>query len=386
MYSKNKIRLLFLSILLPILIQAQPDFNQLVEYEGIRCFLDTKKENVAYYSPGKLSVATDREGKPDFNFLQTRYTGSVVYDDRNSYRFNSIISFRVIMEQIQAEKIKRMKNAIFPGKNDPLLLPLPVSNIKTNLIFISVEEGQADADSTVFTGGNLSSENNKGLNRKGTYWREREFSLRLDNHSSQALWEMLDNKQTLMSLNYAFFSEGIKQPVEVIMSDAEKKIFEQMLNQYEENEDSAEIKEICIKSDAFAIRIDTEKWPGLMNKVDINEQVPPGYAALEVRCYDFNDNLRPDLFAKQIEIKATGVGRGDVIAKTTFSQKAPDIYMQNIKFPYAVRLDKPLFYRVTSISQEKPPEKTEWIEQEMWADIIDITSSESEIEKINFDE
>jgi len=294
MYSKNKIRLLFLSILFPVILPAQPDFNQLVEYEGIRCFLDTKKENVAYYSPGKLSVATDREGKPDFNFLQTRYTGSSVYDGRNSYRFNSIISFRVIMEKIPAGKIKKIKNAIFPRKNDPLLLPLPVSNIKTNLIFIPVEEVQADTDSTVFTGGNLSSESNKGLNRKGTYWREREFSLRLDNHSSQALWEMLDNKQTLMSLSYAFFSEGTKQPVEEIISDAERKIFEQMLDQYEENEDSAEIKEICIKSDAFAIRIDTKKWPELMNKVDINEQVPPGYAAIEVRCYDFNDNLRAD--------------------------------------------------------------------------------------------
>ncbi|MGC9355833.1 MAG: hypothetical protein ACP5D9_18445, partial [Mariniphaga sp.] len=137
---------------------------------------------------------------------------------------------------------------------------------------------------------------------------------------------MLDNKQTLMSLGYAFFSEGTKQPTKEIISNDEKKILEKLTDQYGQKKDSAEIKEICIKSDAFAIRIDTEKWPGLMTKVDINEQVPPGYAALEVRCYDFNDNLRPDLFAKQIEIKATGVGRGDVIAKTTFSQKAPDIY------------------------------------------------------------
>ncbi len=375
MHTKRKIPWLLLLAALPHVLFGQPDFSRPVEAAGIRCFFDASDEQMVYYSPGALSIARDREGKPDFNFLQTRYTGNVVYDDRNSIRFNSVIRFRVVMDPIPAEKIEAIKSTLFPGKNSGQLRPLPLSDIKSNLIFTPVEENGSPSDTATLAGGYLSAENRKGRSQKGTYWREREYSLRLEKHSSQAVRNMLEKGQTLMSLTYAFFSDGVDPPPEALLSNGEKELLEKITETYEHKKDSAEIKRVCVRSDAFSVRLDPDKWPELLRQVDINEQVPPGYAALEVRCYDFNNRLRDDLFAKQIEIKAKGVGRGDVVSKAAFSKEEPGINVHHIKFPYAVRLDQPFYYRVTSISQEKPPERTPWIKREFWADIIDITST-----------
>ncbi len=375
MHTKSKIAGLLLLAALPHVLLGQPDFSRPVEAAGIRCFFDSSDEQMIYYSPGALSIARDREEQPDFNFLQTRYTGNVIYDDRNSIRFNSVIRFRVVMEQIPAEKIGAIKSILRPGKNSVQLRPLPLSDIKSNLVFTPVEKNSPASDTTTFSGGNLSAENRKGRSQKGTYWREREYSLRLEKHSSQAVRNMLEKGQTLMSLTYAFFSDGVNAPPETLLSNGEKKLLEEITETVEQKRDSVEIKRVCVRSDAFSVRLDAGKWPELMRQVDINEQVPPGYAALEVRCYDFNNRLRSGLFAKQIEIKAKGAGRGDVVSKAAFSKEDPDINVHHIKFPYAVRLDQPFYYRVTSISQEKPPERTPWIKRERWADIIDITSS-----------
>jgi hypothetical protein len=49
-------------------------------------------------------------------------------------------------------------------------------------------------------------------------------------------------------------------------------------------------------------------------------------------------------------------------------------------------LDKPLFYRVTTISDNSPPVKTQWKQQNSWTSMIDITSSPEEIVKQDNDD
>ena len=129
-----------------------------------------------------------------------------------------------------------------------------------------------------------------------------------------------------------------------------------------------------VKAGAFEVIIDTEKWPDLISKVDINEQIPPDYAAINVYCYDFNNELRQDLAQKKIEIEATGVGGGKVTLKYTFRNNTPDIYVCDLKFPYAVRIDTTYRYRVTEITTGGYINRTEWITQGSWHEILDITS------------
>ena len=124
-------------LLLPLWGFTQPNFNQVVEHDGVRCFRDAEKPDIAYYAPGALSVALDRDGKPDFNFLQTRYTGNVAYSDRGESRFLSILRFRVKMEKLPSEKISSIKKLLWPsGKG--LLRPVPIANIKAMLVFTPV--------------------------------------------------------------------------------------------------------------------------------------------------------------------------------------------------------------------------------------------------------
>ena len=377
--SKKHI-VIILNLILPLYGIAQPDFGNSVEIDGIKCFRDAKNINTAYYTPGTLSLKYDHDGKPDFKFLETRYTGNAAYNDRGEIRFLSILRFKVIMDHIPSEKLSRIKKTLWPHGGGHLR-PLPVTSVKTMLVFIPVAGENENTDSLTFTRGDLSADNTEGLNSKGEYWRERDYYLKVDDQTAQLLSKSFELGSPLISLSYAFFSSGVNIPQNKIITEGEDKILKDIEKHIKENQDTTIVEQICVRSDAFPVTVDTHKWPDLVKQIDINEEIPPGYAALEVRCYDFYNGLRPDLFAKKIEIKAQGVGHGDVIIKKTFSSKTPDIYVYNITFPYAVRLDKPLFYRVTTISDNSPPEKTQWKQQNSWTSMIDITSSPEQIVK-----
>jgi hypothetical protein len=129
-----------------------------------------------------------------------------------------------------------------------------------------------------------------------------------------------------------------------------------------------------IKAGAFEVTIDTEKWPDLIAKIDINEQIPPDYAAVDVYCYDFHNNLRPDLAQKKVEIEAAGVGGEKVILRYTFRSDTPDIYAYDMKFPYAVKIDVPYRYRLTEITRSGTVTRADWKTRQSWNGILDITS------------
>ena len=376
--NMNRLLFFFFSFLVVgTQLRAQPDFNQGVTCGELRCFRDVKLAGVAYYAPGKLILSVDDQGKPDLDFIQTRYTGTVTYSDRGETHFWSLIRFTVKLETFSANQLKKAKELLWPGGKG-LLRPLPVADIQTAMVFTAIDEDDQPVENALVNG-SLSSNNEKGVNTNGVFWKEREYTLKLDSYSAQALAKSLEKGPSLMSLQYAFFSTGVKaQVAEEIITEGERAILDTLIKHLEQSEDSLTSEVICVRSDVLPVTIDVAKWPDLIRQIDINEEVPPGYAALEVRCYDFNNNLRPDLFAKKVEVKARGVGHGEVVVQATFSSKAVDLYVHQIKFPYAVRLDQPVFYRVTSIGDEAPPVKSDWIELPLWSGLIDITSSGDE--------
>jgi len=48
---------------------------------------------------------------------------------------------------------------------------------------------------------------------RGVYWKEREYTLKLDNNSSQILWDGLSKGLTIMSFFLCLFLKGCKVPV-----------------------------------------------------------------------------------------------------------------------------------------------------------------------------
>ena len=376
---KNILTIFFM--VFSFLSNAQPDFNARIVVEGVQCYRDAAFPGRAYYVPHKLSVAKDRDGKPDFIFIQTRYTGTRTYGDEGAERFHSIIKFRIIMERYSPELLEKVKSKLWNNISKAELLPVPICSIETLLGFPSLAAGSPGSDTITFSNGSFTSDTDKGKSISGAYWTERVFSVFLDENSSKIIWDAFINNQTIISFSYAFFARGVINPSADITSglDEASRILVKM---FEELKDTISQENYCVLADAFSFEIDAKKWPGLMKKIDINEEIPPGYPVLQVRCYDFANDFRPDLYAKNVEFKATGVGKGDVIVRIRFDQKNPDLYVNNIHFGYAVRLDKPLYYRVTEISENIEPEKTDWLLLDTWHSMIDITSSKDKINKV----
>ncbi len=366
------------ALALPVIVTAQPDFSRATVVEDLKCFPDATDVRTYYYEPGKLAIATNDEDKPDFKFIQLRYTGTAAYGDQGNFRFRNILRFRVLMTQPEKQQLLAVKLALAKTQNRTTidLRPMPIRNINTVLVFTPIDGSVSlPGDTTTLYGGNFSADGKQGVSQRGMYWKERDFSMRLDNESSQALAGAFEKGQLLMSVGYAFFSEGVNSITNDFQISGNKVFTEELQKKLSEAQDSLKVNEHCVMTDALAVHIDTEKWPDLVSQIDINEEIPPGYAALEIRCYDFNNNLDSTLYVKKIEVKATGVGGNNVITQVSFSRKTPDIYAQDIHFNYAVKMDEPFYYRITTVSDEGMPQKTGWIEQQSWTSLIDITGT-----------
>jgi hypothetical protein len=116
-----------------------------------------------------------------------------------------------------------------------------------------------------------------------------------------------------------------------------------------------------------------------VNKIDINDRLPPGYASLDIYCYDFQQDLVPGQFAKRVEIEALSPTGKIVRTAIAFSRSSPEIYGQLLRIPRAVDFTAPYRYRVISVMETgELKEIIAWTERERWAEMLDITSNPDE--------
>lgn len=351
---------------------AQPDFSGAFRKHGVVLFRDVKLSNVYYYLPGDLEIARASDGKPDLNFIMMRYTGSSVYDESESIRYRNIFSMRLVMKNVIDDSLRLAKAELDTRSMSLLLKPLPISAIEAMLVFIPVG---ANDTTTIVRKGDLSAEGESGYSSYGSYWQERYFTVYLDNHSANILLEAVRKDLTAISFMYAFYSKGKSRTSIPDFSGHHQlaRTFRQQLKD-EESHSRDTLRECIIKSNAFAIYIDTLRYPHLVRQIDINNGVPPGYAVLNVRNYDFANGLRDDLYEKTVELQATGAGGGKVDAQVTFRSSDPDLTSTNFKFKYAVRLDKPYRYRIRELFSDGRERITNWKDVSMWSALLDVTT------------
>ena len=364
-------------------VTAQPDMAGKYVFGDLAVYRDATVLNRFYYLPGDLQVATDVDGKPDFKLLLMRYTGTAAYDDQGSNRFRSLMQMRIVHKSMPEDDLKELKQKLRTIIANPELRPFPVKNLKTVIVY-SVPGTNENEEKTVSDQESYFSQEGSETVRN-EYWKERTFATRLDNAAANIFWDALQARQTILSVGFAFYSDVFNsQQTDLDVSGTRGAVskLDEMIKTTEEIARADTLLDTrVIKAGAFEVIIDTEKWPDLITKVDINEQIPPDYAALNVYCYDFNNELRDDLAQKKIEIEATGVGGKTVSLKYTFRYDTPDIYACDLKFPYAVRIDTPYRYRMTEITTSGAMSRTEWITGGSWHEILDITTkSESQSE------
>lgn len=370
---------LFLTLIIFFLtgiISAQPDMARKYVLDSFVVYRDTRVANLFYYLPGDLKIAADSEGRPDFRLLLMRYTGTRTYGDQGVQRFRNLLQMRVIHTCYSANNLKSIVQKLKTYATDPVLRPMPVKDLRAVLV-CSLTGTEKNQEKTITEQEGYFSQENDNPDRN-EYWKERNFIIRLDNAAADILWNALQEQQTILSVGFVFYSDvfnSLKTDLNSYGNAGVTGALSEILRTENETEGADSLLDTrVIRAGAFEILIDLAKWPDLITKVDINEQIPPDYAAVDIYCYDFHNDLRPDLAQKKIEVEATGVGGEKVILRYTFRSDTPDIYAYDLKFPYAVKIDVPYRYRLTEISRSGTITRADWKTRQSWSGILDITS------------
>lgn len=333
---------------------------------------DAQNALAFYYPPGSLHVAEDAAGGPDLRFLQMIYMGSHATDDPGRFIARSVLSFRVRMSAPSGADLAAARAALPAGAR---LLPLPIRRAETTVVWTPL------ADTTAATpaaspepqaaGSGRLEDADGGAVTDGGYWTERIFTLNPDPLSSQALWDALQKRRVLLSVSYTFFSAGDTEGPTAVSgtADAVGAIATAAPRPHATKEDVA-----AVRTDTLAIVLAPSAVADRLKRVDLNQAVPPGYAALDIRCYDFGNALRPDLALKTVEVAASGVSGRPVTRAVSFRSSTPDVTSATLRFPFAVRLDRPFRYRVTEVSRDGDAHVGAWHEQAEWARLLDLTS------------
>lgn len=347
---------------------SQPDLSTKQIIEGNEIYRDFRRMNVYYFMPGKLRLATEADGKPKFMLIASRYTGTSVYGDAGEKKFRNILQFGISMEQTSIETLQKIKNQL--GGNQISLFTMPIKNIETMVLLPSASgnEVQKIGKNGAFTSGN-------GEDNQGGYWKERMYSIHLENYEAELVTKILQEGKLLLSFSYAFIGNAIRGTKIIKKVSSPRQVFQSVPTEsIQVIKADTVITTLPLRSETISIDVDASKW-NFIRKIDINDNVPPAYSVLEARCYDFTNQLRPDLAVKVLDIEATGLNDVMVsLPSIKFLSSQPSVNTISASFPYAVKLTKPLRYRISEYKKNGERIKLDWITKENWIDIIDITT------------
>jgi len=345
--------------------------------EGIRIYADSSNRSRFYYAPGALSVALDDKGIPQVSFLQMRYMGTSVSGDKGEFRTHSVLSFRVKMSAITGSKLASVKAKLrMEGVRAPNLVPLPISRVESTLNYVPLKEEHAvpspdGTEPTPVTIGEAALQAVDDKKPTGGYWDERVFTISPDDATSQALWTALQSGKVILSLSYAFYSDGIAPDEEKPTVQGNVPVTTPT------DKDTPKQKTTdphVVLADTLTVTVDAKQAQELFKQIDINESVPANYAALSIYCYDFNNSLRPDLFEKVVEIQANSVTGDPITAEVAFSRTSPDVYSATVRFKFAVSLKDPYKYRIREITTDGVEKITPWQIGKPWSQMLDVTT------------
>ncbi|MCC6280541.1 MAG: hypothetical protein IT262_08075 [Saprospiraceae bacterium] len=372
----NKYRFIVLLLLLAgyNTLAAQPLWSTKQQVGERVVFKDDKVRNKYYYGPGKLFLSTDRDGKPVFQLIAMRYTGTGLAGTKGEKRFTNLLQFSVSMKPVSTAELESLRKELkLPASAQ--LSPLPIRHLESVIVSGVGRPGADDSGRIRKQTGSQ----DQGDTAPGVYWTERTFTVPLENHEAQILWDQQVNGRVAISLNYAFYANVLQYDAQDIKITGDSALVENLKGGIGEITQDTVLSSEIVSGDVLNIVVDAEKYPDVFKKIDINENsIPPAYAALEVKCFDFSLDVRPDLAFKSVEIEGTSVTGQPVLVKTKFSQKLPDVTNKFVSFPYALRMDRPLRYRVVEVPYDGDRYQGAWMQIESGANLVDATTPQKE--------
>lgn len=360
------------------ILSAQPIMNSSQTIAGRKIYQDLLKSNKFYFAPSQLKLAYQSDGRPDFQFLSLSYSGNYVNGDQNQIQHTNLLYFTVEQAIITQAELAAIEETLSIQNLE--LRPLPISTVSTAIV-------SPLPDGEYLKISNQGSFEPLGNSHSNGAWTKRSFTLRLDNLQAELLLSNIKAGFLPINLGYAFYADVILDNRGLVTIEGDSTVVEELeeLAEGVTTLDSLPKKHL-IFSDVVSFHLDTSKWKDLIIIKHLSSGIPPSWPAVEIRCYDFNHQLRPDLALKTIELRATGVSsRKVVLPKKRFSSTSPDLHTIQVKFPYAIRMDEPLEYKVTTYTLNGRKEKTDWITLDSWFTLIDLTTfpEENEVKQIS---
>ena len=376
---------LLAGVLVAVPAAAVPDLQGARALGALTVYPDDRRATLYYYGPGEIAVALDADGRPDLHLLQTRYTGNAAAGDRGTIVFRSLLSVRVVQQAASPQELESARRALGAAVE---LRPVPIQRLEAALVYAAVgadaPPAPAGEDARPLPGGHFESADGEAA---GAFWSERTYVLALGPEDAQLFWDALQHGRVALSLGYAFFALGTASAPPVLevagpaaLGDALRRRVTAAARPPGPSPAlaAAAPAAILLRAGATAVTLDAQRWPELLRRVDVNDSLPPGYAALDVYCYDFNNLLRPDLYGKLVDLEAEGVAGGRIALATTFQAAHPDLYARSLRFPVAVRLDRPYRYRVTEVGLDGTSRSGAWTAADSWNHVLDVTSAPAE--------
>jgi hypothetical protein len=357
---------------------AVPDLASRRTTGAMMVFADDQRPDLFYYAPLEIRLVAAPDGKPDFSFVEMRYTGSALSRDRGLVLHRSFVTLRVQLPPHSADELARCARSLGVGGRAADLRPLPIRRLEAALIYSSIGTSP-DTTARALPGGRFQGSREAEGPAGESYWTERVFTVGVDSLTAQALHATLENGQLSMSLGYAFVADGrlAREPWGAV--DGPQALSEALGRELSgpSGTDLARRDSVLrrvVVAGAIPIRVDARRWPDLLRRVDVDADSRAGFAALEVYCYDFRDNRRPDLYEKQVEVEAESVGGQPVRLQVAFARAHPDVYSASLRFPVAVKLDRPYHYRVAELRPDGSSTQGNWRAGRDWVGLLDLTT------------
>ncbi|MGD8497089.1 MAG: hypothetical protein PVF05_13015 [Gemmatimonadales bacterium] len=354
-------------------LAAQPALDRAREAGPLTVFPDAELERRFYYLPGPLELAR-RDGRPAMLFLLTRYSGSRLTGDQGEASIFAHLSFDVKQRPVRKAALDDARRVLASeGISAPDLQLLPIRRTEARVIYAPLAGGRPDTlEAGAFETGRAGS---------GTL-QERRYSLRLDRASAEAMWKMFESERTLVSFSYAYVATGVigsGNEIETEGSIESAGSFEAPTGAADGESETLR----TVRADAFEVLVDPERDADLIRVVDMNADRPlqPNHGVLDVRCYDFRNDLRPDLAMKIVELEGRAANGRTARDMVIFRAARPDEAVHRVRFPFAVRVDAPLRYRVREIAADGEERDLGW-EERTWVGVLDVTTPIERLEEM----
>jgi hypothetical protein len=297
-----------------LLVQADPLLSQgKIIGDRIMVFPDHATPNVFYYVPTGMDL-TQAYGKPQFFFYKYVYIKSDSSGETQRMA-GGVLTFSVEFSDESAE-LKKMMGESLEFK------PIPVEELKCVLNY-SVFEGEEKTE--------------EELSQRKTPWTKKNFTIPLSRKTAPYLWEIFEGEKALgLSMDCEFTYSG----------------YELKEGKFEEGQRTDRM--------AFPVGVSMADYPDLFKVVNLANKVSFNFRYMNVLCFDFVNEINPDVLRKIIEIEIQ-TARGQKDFKRIYFSKDSDT-QQELEFDIPEKKGGTYRFRITNVLSDGRTQRTEWKE------------------------